>query len=89
MNNQDNFLILIKGDPILPKKAFVFSMRYEEQFMFFDASGLIEEPPVFYYMTDDTAFTKVGDSIFDILEGEINFLNKIKIRRKEIKKSNN
>lgn len=84
-----NEILIEEGDPILPEKAFVFSMRYGEQFMFFDASGLIEEPPIFYYMADDTAFKKVGDSIFDILEGEIDFSEKIKLRSEEIKKSKN
>ncbi|BAZ45677.1 hypothetical protein NIES4102_27030 [Chondrocystis sp. NIES-4102] len=81
-----NQILIDEGDPVLPEKAFVFCMRYGEQFMFFDASGLVEEPPIFYYMENDTAFKKVGDSIFDILEGEINFSEKIKLRREEIKK---
>lgn len=63
-----NEILVEKGDPILPKQAFVFAMRYGEQFMFFDANGLSEDPPIFYYMENDTEFTKIGDSIFDIFE---------------------
>ncbi|MBE9048716.1 SMI1/KNR4 family protein [Pleurocapsales cyanobacterium LEGE 10410] len=65
-----NEILIEKGDPILPKQAFVFAMRYGEQFMFYDANGLNEDPPVFYYMEGDKEFTKVGDSIFDIFEEE-------------------
>lgn len=65
-----NEILIEKEDPILPKQAFVFAMRYGEQFMFYDANGLDEDPPVFYYMEDDKEFTKIGDSIFDIFEEE-------------------
>ena len=66
-----NEVLIEKGDPSLPDKAFVFASRYEEQFMFFDASGLLEEPPIYYYIEDAENFDKVGDTIFDILDDEI------------------
>lgn len=65
-NVAKNEILIEEGDPSLPDKAFVFSGRYNEQFMFFDASGLVEEPPVFLYMIDDENFTQIGDSVFDI-----------------------
>ena len=71
-----NEILVEKGDPILPKQAFVFAMRYGEQFMFFDANGLSEDPPVFYYMENDPEFTKIGDSIFDIFEKAVGLRRK-------------
>jgi len=88
-----NELLIDEGDPCLPEKAFVFASRYEEQFMFFDASGLVEEPPIFYYMENDIAFKKVGNSIFDILDDEAKGSKELKLiteerrkKREEIKK---
>ncbi|MEM8718336.1 MAG: SMI1/KNR4 family protein [Cyanobacteria bacterium P01_G01_bin.39] len=61
-----NEILIEEGDPVLPDKAFVFAGRYNEQFMFFDASGLIEEPPIFLYMIDEKDFSKIGNSVFDV-----------------------
>lgn len=66
-----NEILIDEGDPVLPEKAFVFSGRYGEQFTFFDASGLIKEPPIFYYIEYAKNFEKVGNSVFDLLESEI------------------
>ena len=63
-----NEILVDEGDPVLPEKAFVFSNRYGEQFTFFDGSGIVKEPPIFYYMEYDKNFKKIGDSVFDILE---------------------
>lgn len=66
-----NEVLIDEGDPVLPNKAFVFTGRYNEQFMFFNADGLEEDPSVFYYMIDDEEFRKIADSIFDIVEDEV------------------
>ena len=73
-----NEVLIEEGDPCLPKKAFVFTGRYGEQFMFFDASGVIKEPPIMYYMENASEFVEKGKSVFDILEGEIEFSIAIK-----------
>lgn len=82
-NIAKNEILIEDGDPILPKQAFVFAMRNGEQFMFFDANGLDEDPPVFYYLEDDEEFTKVGDSIFDIFEEEFKLTKKANKRQSE------
>jgi hypothetical protein len=74
-----NEILIDEGDPCLPETAFVFSGRYNEQFMFFDANGLVEEPAILYYMIDEENFTKIGDSIFDILEREVKSSLEIKL----------
>jgi hypothetical protein len=73
-----NEVLIDEGDPCLPEKAFVFAARYGEQFMFFDASGLVEEPTLFYYMENESKFTKVEGSIFDILERSVEAFKKYK-----------
>ena len=60
----------------IPKSAFVVAARYGEQFMFFDANGLLEEPPILYYMDGDKDFTKVYDSIFGLLEETLESIKK-------------
>ena len=80
-----NKVLIEEGDPLLPEKAFVFSGRYGEQFMFFDASGLIEEPPTMYYSIDDNEFTEKGKSVFNLIENEIEFSIAIKNRRQELR----
>ena len=82
-------ILIEEEDPRLPKKAFVFSARYCEQFMFFDASSLVKEPPILYYMENDKEFTRVGDSVFDILESEIMHSHYCKIHTEEFKKKFN
>lgn len=82
-----NEVLVDEGDPVLPNKAFVFAGRYNEQFMFFNADGLEEEPSIFYYMIDDEKFRKIGDSIFDILESEIEESLSIKHYREQNKKA--
>ena len=59
------------GDPVLPEQAFVFSGRYNEQFMFFDASGTAEEPSIYYYHIDEGNFNETVDSVFDVVEAEV------------------
>jgi len=80
-----NEILVDEGDPCLPDKAFIFSGRYNEQFMFFDANGLAEEPPIYYYMIDEENFTKIGDSIFDIVEGETKSSLEIKLYQEKRK----
>ena len=66
-----NEILIDEGDPVLPEKAFVFSGRYGEQFTFFDGSGLVKEPHIFYYMEYAKNFKKIGNSVFDLFESEI------------------
>ena len=81
-----NEVLIDEGDPVLPNKAFVFTGRYNEQFMFFNADGLEEDPSVFYYMIDDEEFRKIADSIFDIVEDEVEVALSIKHYRERNKK---
>ena len=80
-----NKVLIEEGDPLLPEKAFVFSGRYGEQFLFLDASGLIEEPPTMYYSIDDNEFTKKGKSVFDLIESEIELSIAIKNHREKLR----
>ena len=66
-----DYVLIEESDPVLPEKAVVIAGRYGEQFMFFDGSGLVKEPPIFYYMENAENFKKFGDSVFDLLEDEI------------------
>lgn len=84
-----NEILIDEGDPILPDKAFVFAGRYNEQFMFFDASGLEKEPAIMYYMIDEDNFRKIGDSIFDIIEEEVEVSLSIKRYRKQNRRNVN
>ena len=76
-----------EGDLILSEKAFVFTMRYGEQFFFFEAEEGIENPPIFYYMEGDRSFSQKYDSIFDLWEGEVQLKEEILARRQERYKS--
>ena len=79
--------ILQEDDPVLPENAFVFAMRYEEQFFFFEAEENNEAPPIFYYMEGDESFSKRYDSIFDLWEGEVELKAEILARHQERYKS--
>lgn len=39
--------------------------------MFFNADGLEKEPPIFYYHIDREGFSRIGNSVFDTIEEEI------------------
>ena len=82
-NQLRNEVLIDEGDPILPKNAFVFATRFGEQFMFFDADASSDEPPILYYMENHESFSKVGDSIFDILENEIKRSYQLKVESEE------
>lgn len=82
-----NEVLIEEGDPVLPDKAFVFSGRYNEQFMFFDASGLKREPDVMYYMIDEDNFSKIGESVFDIIESEVESSVRRKFYREQNKRN--
>ena len=84
-----NEILIDEGDPVLQDKAFVFTGRYNEQFMFFDASGLEQEPAIMYYMIDEDSFRKIGDSIFDIIEGEVEDSLSIKRYREQNRRNLN
>lgn len=78
--------LIEEGDPSLPDKAFVFATRLGEQYMFFDANGISKEPPILYYKENDQNFSQVGDSIFDVLEQEIQLSYNLKIKSEELRK---
>lgn len=77
-----NEILIDEEDPVLPKKAFVFVGRYDEQFMFFDASGIVEEPVIYYYHIDEGDFTETADSVFEIIEDEVGFTREIQQYRR-------
>ena len=79
--------ILQEDDPVLPENAFVFTMRYGEQFFFFEAEEGNEVPPIFYYMEGDESFSKSYDSVFDLWEGEVELKAEILARHQERYKS--
>ena len=85
-NQLRNEVLIDEGDPILPENAFVFATRFGEQFMFFDASSSQDEPPILYYMENHESFSKVGNSIFDILEKEIEGWYQLKMESEERRK---
>lgn len=78
--------LIEEGDPSLPEKAFVFAARLGEQYMFFDANGILKEPPILYYKENDQNFSQVGDSIFDVLEKEIQLSYNLKVKTEELRK---
>jgi hypothetical protein len=55
----------------LPEKAFVFAMRYGEQFMFFLADGKQSDPPIYLYLEGAGTFKQVANSFWEIIEGEL------------------
>ena len=81
-----NEVLIYEGDPILPKNAFVFATRFGEQFMFFDTSTATDEPPILHYMENHKSFSKVGNSIFDILEKETQLSYRLKMESEERRK---
>lgn len=81
-----NEILIDDGDPVLPNKAFVCVGRYNEQFMFFDASGMIEEPDIYYYHIDEGNFRKIADSIFEIIEDELEVSYELEKYRKKFNK---
>lgn len=60
-----------EGRLVLPDHAFVFTMRYREQFTFFIADGRSNDPPIFYYFEGDHRFTHMANSLWDMIEGEL------------------
>ena len=80
-------ILQYEKSPVLPQSAFVFTMRYEEQFFFFEVEEGIENPPIFYYMEGDKSFSKKYGSIFDLWEGEVKLEKEILVRRQERYKS--
>jgi hypothetical protein len=67
-----------EGKLHLPTKAFVFAMRYGEQFMFFVADGKLDDPPIYHYFEGHGNFEKIGDSVWDVIEGELDILENFK-----------
>ncbi|MEM8718334.1 MAG: SMI1/KNR4 family protein [Cyanobacteria bacterium P01_G01_bin.39] len=79
-NELRNETLIEEGDPILPDKAFVFASRLGEQYMFFDASGILKEPPILYYKENAPNFSLAGNSIFDVLEREVQLSYNLKLK---------
>jgi len=67
-----------EGKLALPEKAFVFSMRQGEQFMFFIADGGSEDPPVYYYFEGRGEFNKVANSLWEVVEAELEMLKRLR-----------
>jgi hypothetical protein len=62
-----------EGDSLrLPENAFVFANRYGEQFMFFVCDQMSEDPPVFFYHEDRHYFDKISESVWQVIETELN-----------------
>jgi len=53
----------------LPLRAFVFGIRYKEQFVFFADST--DDPEVCHYFSGDLKFRKIADSYWDHIEAEL------------------
>lgn len=60
-----------EGGLLLPENAYVFSMRYGEQFLFFNADGTSDNPPVFYYYEEDGQFTDLKKTFWEVIECEL------------------
>ena len=46
-------------------------MRYGEQFFFFIADGISENPLMHYYYEGDGKFTDLNETFWDIIENEL------------------
>jgi hypothetical protein len=60
-----------EGQLMLPANAFVFSMRRGEQFMFFEADGKRDDPPIWFYIEDGAKFDRIAGSLWDVIESEL------------------
>jgi len=58
------------GALVLPADAFVFSIRYMEQFLFFHANGQSGNPPVFHYIDSQPCFRPIG-TFWEFVESEL------------------
>jgi hypothetical protein len=67
-----------EGRLCLPHRAFVFAMRYGEQFMFFVADGQSEDPPIQRYYLEQGRFDTIASSVWDVIEGELLLLESFK-----------
>jgi hypothetical protein len=67
-----------EGKLKLPVKAFVFCMRYGEQFMFFVADGNQADPEIYHYYEGQGEFKKVANSFWEVIEGELLDLERFK-----------
>lgn len=62
----------------LPEKAFVFSMRQGEQFMFFVADGSLDDPPIYYYFEGRGEFKRAANSIWEVIEAELEIQERLR-----------
>ena len=67
-----------EGRLVLPANAVVFSIRQGEQFMFFIADGNHDDPPIFHYMEDRGEFRKIAESLWDVIEHELELTEQVK-----------
>jgi hypothetical protein len=54
------------------------SMRQGEQFMFFIADGSSEDPPVYYYFEGRGEFKKAANSLWAVVEAEVEMLERLR-----------
>ena len=78
-----NRVLIEEEDPLLPEKAFVFSARYGEQFLFFDCSQVNKDKPIFHYELNDEKFASIDKTILDFLEDQIKLSIYLKKKREE------
>lgn len=60
-----------EGSLLLPESAFVWTMRYGEQFLYFIADGKENDPPVYHYFEDGHTFSRTADSVWQVLAREL------------------
>jgi hypothetical protein len=73
-----------KGKLKLPPNSFVFSMRLGEQFMFFNADGQFENPPIYFYYERRGKFEKIANSLWEVIERELALQEGIRKEHPEI-----
>jgi hypothetical protein len=67
-----------EGKLVLPTKAFVFSMRHGEQFMFSIADGRSDDPPVYHYFEGWGQFKKAANSLWEVVEAELEMQERLR-----------
>lgn len=65
------------GQLLLPDRAFVFSMRQGEQFMFFCVDG-DDNPPIDFYYEGRGSFQRIASSIWAVVESELQLAEKLR-----------
>jgi hypothetical protein len=71
--------------PQFSSNTFFFSTRYGDQYLFFEVDEMVDDPSIFIWTVGNDYFTKVTESIFDILEEEMK-LTEIAVSRMKDRK---